>query len=156
MFAKNRPVGYTADGLLQIQKRSADFYGKSDLLRNELMKTGTISSMAESGGKVTGVWQWNGGFTWKGKDAFLDPHFGTLGVTQEYGKTVGWQFTRGRDFSKELATDSSALIINETAAKLMGLRKSGRRIHKLGNVLEKIKTISNYRGNKRYGNGFSI
>jgi putative ABC transport system permease protein len=120
-FAKNRPVGYTADGLLQVQKRSADFYGKSDLLRNELMKTGAISSMAESGGKVTGVWQWNGGFTWKGKDAFVDPHFGTLGVTQEYGSTVGWQFIRGRDFSKDLATDSSALIINETAAKLLGL-----------------------------------
>ncbi|HTE27371.1 ABC transporter permease [Flavitalea sp.] len=121
MFAKNRPVGYNADGLLQIQKRSEDFYGKSDLLRDELMKTGAISSMAESGGKVTGVWQWNGGFTWKGKDAFLDPHFGTLGVTQEYGKTVGWQFIQGRDFSKDLATDSTAFIINETAAKLMGL-----------------------------------
>ena len=121
IFAKSRPIGYTRDGLLLVQKKSDDFYGKHDLFNTELKNTGVVAAMAESGGKVTGVWQWNGGFNWKGKDAFADPHFGTLGVTQEYGKTVGWEFTDGRDFSTELNTDSSALVINETAAALMGL-----------------------------------
>lgn len=52
----------------------------------------------------------------------MDDSFGTLVVTPEYGKTIGWQFTQGRDFKRELASDSSGLIINEAAARYMGLK----------------------------------
>jgi predicted lysophospholipase L1 biosynthesis ABC-type transport system permease subunit len=38
IYVKNRPVGYTREGLLMIQKKSDDFYGKDDLLRTELKK----------------------------------------------------------------------------------------------------------------------
>jgi hypothetical protein len=78
--------------------------------------------MAQSGGKITNVWQWNGGFEWKGKDPNVDPHFGTLAVSAEYGNTIGWQFIQGRDFSEDLASDSAAVVINESAARIMGLK----------------------------------
>lgn len=120
-FAKDRPVGYTRDGLLMVQKKSGDFYGKFDLFNTELKNTGVVTAVAESGGKVTGVWQGNNGFDWRGRDPSFDPHFGTLGVTHEYGKTVGWQFIAGRDFSKELAGDSASFVISESAAQLIGL-----------------------------------
>jgi ABC-type antimicrobial peptide transport system permease subunit len=42
-------------------------------------------------------------------------------VSQEYGKTVGWELLHGRDFSKELASDSAGIILNESAVKLAGL-----------------------------------
>jgi hypothetical protein len=42
-------------------------------------------------------------------------------VTHDYGKTVGWQLFQGRDFSREFLTDSSAIILNEAAIKIMGL-----------------------------------
>ena len=48
--------------------------------------------------------------------------FGNIRVTTDYGKTVGWQFVDGRDFSNQYLTDSSALIINEAAVKYMGLK----------------------------------
>jgi putative ABC transport system permease protein len=48
------------------------------------------------------------------------PVFATLTVTPEYGKTVGWQFLSGRDFSSEMASDSAAFVINEAAAKVLG------------------------------------
>jgi putative ABC transport system permease protein len=47
--------------------------------------------------------------------------FANIRVTTEYGKTVGWKILAGRDFSKALSTDSSALILNEAAVKYMGL-----------------------------------
>jgi putative ABC transport system permease protein len=122
LFAKNRPVGYTRDGLILVQKVSGDFWGKSNVMRQELKNTGAVLEMAESGGQVTNVWQWNGGFDWKGRDPNFDPNFGTLGVTSEYGKTVGWQFVQGRDFSKNIKGDSSAVVLNESAVKLMGLQ----------------------------------
>jgi len=45
-----------------------------------------------------------------------------IGVTHEFGKTVGWQFEGGRDFSKAFASDSMALIVNEAAVKFMNLK----------------------------------
>ncbi|MDB5145436.1 MAG: FtsX-like permease family protein, partial [Mucilaginibacter sp.] len=76
----------------------------------------------ESYGKVTEIASGNGGFKWRGKDPNLNDQFGTLPVTFEYGKTVGWQFISGRDFSSDFITDSSGMIINESAAKYMGLK----------------------------------
>jgi putative ABC transport system permease protein len=38
------------------------------------------------------------------------------------GKTVGWQFKGGRDFSRSFLTDSVGLVVNEAAVKFMGLK----------------------------------
>jgi putative ABC transport system permease protein len=120
--AKDRPVGYTRDGLIMIEKKSSDFDGKYNILRSELKNTGVVAEMSESFGKVTEIASGNGGFKWKGKDPNFNDQFGTLPVTFEYGKTVGWQFISGRDFSNAFPTDSQGMVINESAAKYMGLK----------------------------------
>lgn len=48
--------------------------------------------------------------------------FTTVGVSADYGRTVGWQFVEGRDFVHQSLADSNALIINEAAVKYMGFR----------------------------------
>jgi len=78
--------------------------------------------MSESMGKVTEVISGNNGFDWNGRNPNKDESFGTLAVTHEHGKTVGWQFIAGRDFSRKFATDSSGVVINEAAAKYMELQ----------------------------------
>jgi putative ABC transport system permease protein len=42
------------------------------------------------------------------------------GVDNDYVKTLGIKIIAGRNFSNEMGTDSSGLIINEAAAKLLG------------------------------------
>lgn len=121
-IAKNRPVGYTREGLIMIEKKNSDFDGKYDILRSELKNTGVVFEMSESFGKVTEIASGNGGFRWRGKDPNLIDQFGTLPVTFEYGKTVGWQFVSGRDFSRSFTADSNGMVINESAAKYMGLK----------------------------------
>lgn len=118
---KNRPLGYDNRGIIMIQMTSPDFHGKYDLLRNELKSQGAIVEMSESFSPLTGVWSNQGGFEWEGKDPSLDAEFAAIGVTHDYGKTVGWQFTDGRDFSRAFSTDSAALVINEAAVKFMNL-----------------------------------
>ncbi|GAB3525099.1 ABC transporter permease [Emticicia fontis] len=120
-FAKSRPVGYTRDGLLMIPKTTDELRGKYDVLRTELKNTGAVAEMAESASALTDIGAMNGGFEWKGKDPGLQVDFGTLGVTYEYGKTIGWQFVSGRDFSRDFPTDSAGFVLNEAAVKLMGL-----------------------------------
>jgi hypothetical protein len=146
-LARNRPVGYSQNGLLALQVTSNDFKGKFDVLRSELKNTGVVTEMAQSNSPLTDIWSNNKEFLWKGKQPGTEVTFGTPSITQEYGKTVGWQFSAGRDFSKDLPTDSSGVVINETAVKIMGLqdpvgetirweRKSGDRDYKVLGVIK--------------------
>jgi putative ABC transport system permease protein len=121
-FAKNRSVGYSRDGLLMIQMTSPDFYGKYEGLRTELKSMGVVAEVAESSSPPTDIWNSNGGFDWNGKDPAFIPEFATFTVSAEYGKTIGWQFVNGRDFSGDAASDSSAFVINEATAKLLGFK----------------------------------
>ena len=120
-FGKDRPVGYDRDGLIMIQKKSPDFYGKYDALRNELKNTGVVFEVSESMGPVTEVASGNNGWDWKGRDTDIEASFATLSVSHLHGKTVGWQFIEGRDFDPGIPSDSFAIIINEAALKFMKL-----------------------------------
>lgn len=120
-FTKARPVGYNSEGVIMIQIKSPDYYGKYDLLRHELKNAGAIEEMAESSSPLTGVWSNNGGFDWEGRDPALHPEFATIWVTHDFGKTIGWKIKEGRDFSREFSSDSSALIINEAAVAFIGM-----------------------------------
>jgi ABC-type antimicrobial peptide transport system permease subunit len=129
-YSKNRPIGYDRGGLVMVQMKSPEFYGKFDLMRTELKRTGAVTEFAESSSPLTEVWQTNDGFNWTGRPPSLEGDFVTTYVSHEFGKTVGWQFTQGRDFSRAYATDSSAVIINEAAVKYMGLK------HPIGTVVQ--------------------
>lgn len=119
-FAKNRPVGYTREGLITIGMKSKQFHDKYSVLRNEWKNSGVVEEVSASMGQVTDVSSNNGGFGWAGQEPDQDQNFGTLAVTAEHGKTIGWQFIKGRDFSVDHASDSMGMVINETAAKYMG------------------------------------
>jgi len=121
-YAKNRPIGYNRGGLVSVQMLAPGIHQHFDAIKRELLNNKAIVNMAESYGPVTNNWQTNGGFDWKGKDPSLSVDFPNSSVTYDFGKTVGWQFIQGRDFSRDFATDSSAFIINESAAKYMGLK----------------------------------
>jgi putative ABC transport system permease protein len=121
-FAKNRPIGYNQNGLIEVGMNTPELYGHYDILRNELLKTNAVSEMSESSSSMTDQ---NNGVTnlsWRGKDPEFHPLLAQNYITYEFGKTVDWKLTQGRDFSKAFATDSSAMILNETALKLMGLK----------------------------------
>ena len=121
-FAKNRPVGYSAENLLQLPLNTPELQNNYNVFSNELKNTGVVSDVAESASPVTSIWSTNSGFTWKGKENTAEIEFSTISVSYDYGKAIGWQFIVGRDFSKELTTDSTGFVINEAAAKLMGMQ----------------------------------
>lgn len=122
-YTKSRPLGYNNKGIIMIPMNSPEFYGKYDLLRNELKAKEAISEMSESSSPLTQIWSNNGGFNWQGKDPNLDTDFSTIWVTHDYGKTIDWQFTKGRDFSRNFSTDTTAIVVNEAAVKFMNIEK---------------------------------
>jgi len=122
-YAKNRPVNYRNEGLITVIMSTPDLYGHYDAIRSDLLATGVVDNMAESSSPTTNVWSNQIGFNWQGKDPSSLPSFGTIAVTEDFGKTIGWQIKEGRDFSKEFATDSSAMILNESAVTLIGMKR---------------------------------
>ena len=122
-FAKNRPVNYRSQGLITVMMSTPDLYGHYDAIRSDLLATGVVDNMAESSCPTTGVWSNQIGFKWQGMDPNSLPSFGTIAVTEDFGKTIGWQIKEGRDFSKDFATDSLAMVLNESAVKLVGMKK---------------------------------
>ncbi len=120
-FAKNRPVGYSRDGLVLLPMQTADIHNHFDAFKNDLLATGAVLSIAESSASTTNVTSTNSGFEWRGKATGQAIDFPNTDVSYDFGKTVGWQFIAGRDFSKAFGGDTKAFVINETAAKFMGL-----------------------------------
>ena len=121
-FAKDRPIGYERNGLINVYLQTGDIHKHFDAVRNELKSLGAIAEMTEAGSPTTQVWNSNGGFTWQGKDPALAVDFPNNGVNHEFGKTVGWKFKDGRDFDRARVSDTLAFVINEAAAKFLGFK----------------------------------
>jgi len=131
-FAKNRPVGYSRDGLVDIEVTNDDLHKHFDALRTDLLQSGAVAEIAESTSSTTGVNNHRGDVSWKGKDPSMTSFFGNINVSTNYGKTVGWQFTDGRDFSSRSVADSTAIVLNEAAVKYMGLKNPVGEIVRVG------------------------
>jgi ABC-type antimicrobial peptide transport system permease subunit len=121
-FAKNRPVGYSRNNLVSIPTRNSSIHNHFEAVKEELMQSNMITAIAESRNTTTSIWGTTSGLSWVGKDANLSTDFGMVNSSYDYGKTIEWDLIAGRDFSREFASDSSALILNEAAIRFMGLK----------------------------------
>ncbi len=133
IFAQERPVGYDISQIVSVPIRDGIIMPHYEALRDELLKTGVVEEVAASETPVTATFTTNSGFTWQGKDPNRMEEFVTSGVTYEFGKTLGWKVKEGRDFSRDVPTDSSAFVINEAAAKYLGIENPIGETMKWGN-----------------------
>lgn len=123
--AKSRPVGFDRAGIIQMQVHTKDLADTDyNSLRSELISSGAIENMAKSDFTMTGGMAGDGSITWEGKDPDLHPLFAMNRCSHDFPATNGFQFVEGRDFSRDLSSDSSAVIINEKAAELIGKGKA--------------------------------
>jgi ABC-type antimicrobial peptide transport system permease subunit len=121
-YAKNRPTGYDKEGLIQIPVMSSEFLGKSDIMRNQFIASGAVSEMATTTSPTTNVWSNRGGYTWEGKAPGFQENFAYTNVSYEFVEALGLKIIDGRGFSREFASDSTAIILNKTAVAYMGIK----------------------------------
>ena len=79
--------------------------------------------MAEADAPPNSVAGTTNGVGWPGEDPNLDVNFSQEDISYDYGKTIGWEFSAGRDFSPSFLSDSAAVIINQAAADFMTMKK---------------------------------
>ena len=81
-----------------------------------------MENVGASSSPTTALWSFQSDFDWEGKPADMQPNLGVIWCSFGYGQTIGYKIKEGRDFSKQFATDSAAIIINEAAVSYMGIR----------------------------------
>jgi ABC-type antimicrobial peptide transport system permease subunit len=86
------------------------------------MNTGAVVNMGKSSSPTTNIYSYQSDFDWDGRDPQVVPNFGVVWSTHDYWKTIGMQLIDGRGFSREFASDTAAMIINEVAAEYMNLK----------------------------------
>ncbi|WP_454879877.1 ABC transporter permease [Sphingobacterium detergens] len=115
--AQNREIGYNKDRLINIIDQGK--IGKNKLLiKNALISSGIASNVSRTSAPLTENWS-NNSMIWDGKPKDNNTMFTRFGVDDNLVNTAGLKLIAGRDFDlAKFPTDSSAMIINESAAKV--------------------------------------
>ncbi|MDP5082470.1 MAG: FtsX-like permease family protein, partial [Winogradskyella sp.] len=121
-YSKDRPVGYTKNGLIQLPVMSPEFEGKADFMRNQFLESGAVINMSTSSSPTTQVWSNRNGYTWEGKPEGFQEDLAHTSVSYDFTETMNVELIAGRGFSREFASDSTGVILNETAVTYMGLK----------------------------------
>ncbi len=136
-YIQNKKLGFNTDHVVTIQSRPGMYRDyptfKENLLRHPSIVNVTATS--EDKGPIPLA---PGSFSWTGKDPADNPNFALSEVDYDYFKTMQIDITKGRSFSKELVSDSSAVVVNEAAVKAMGMTDP---IDKQFNLHGKLHTI---------------
>ena len=121
-YAKDRPVGYDNNGLIEIDMTTPELRSHYDALRTDLLNTGTVTELSQSSQSVVSDYGGTTNVSWRGKTPDTRPLLMASAITHDYGKTIGWKMLEGRDFSRNFSTDTASIILNESALKLMGFK----------------------------------
>jgi len=139
-YAKDRQTGYDRNSLIYfylsdpIEKNYAS-------LKNDLLQSGIANSVTKTSAPLTQSWSDGWGQEWEGKDPNDKTDFRRYNEDGGLGKTAGMQFIQGRDIDvQKYPTDSLAMILNESALKVMKfqnpigqiVRDNGRQWHIIG------------------------
>src|SRR5690242_20064876 len=82
---------------------------------------------------------------WAGKDPNTDVFFEGFGVDYNFIETMGMQIKAGRSFSKDYGNDSSSIILNEAAVKVMHLKDPvGKTIKRFGNNMQVVGVVKDF------------
>ena len=119
-YAKDRPRVFDLEGIIHLPIKTEQLSKVNySSLRHELISSGVVENMAISDFPITGNMSGDGSFEWEGKDPSSAPLIALNSCSHDFPKTNGFEFTRGRDFSPDIASDSNAVIINEMAVKII-------------------------------------
>ncbi len=143
-FILNKDIGYDKEQVLLLEG-TYSYMDRLDVLKEQLNKLPEVQSTTVTNYLPVEGKSRNGNLFWISSRREMDS--GKLGqywrTDHDYIKTLGLRIKEGRDFDKKLKSDTSAAIITEGLAKLLGLEKpvgsiitNGGRDHTVIGVIE--------------------
>ena len=121
-YIQNRDLGYNRNQVL-IVNNAFELGDQASIFKNEVKQLSGVADATMTGFLPTSGWKNTAVFF---KDAVFDQKKALFPqvweIDEDYVKTLGMKMVAGRSFSSEMRTDSSGIIINEAAAKFLGLK----------------------------------
>jgi len=151
-LAKDRPIGYDRAGLITVPINTDSLDRHYESLRTALLNSGVIANMASSSTTLNEFSQ-NNFMEWEGM-TIEQKHtsFRDILVSADFGPTIGWTIVKGRDFSRAFHTDSTAAIVNEEGARVLGFKDPiGKTVKHWGKNVTIIGVSKNMVNNSIYG-----
>jgi putative ABC transport system permease protein len=153
-YIKNRPVGYHIN-LLAEMSQDGELFSKFDLFKAQLLKTGAVTAVNQSSQSMTRVGNWFYGLEWPGmEEKGKEIVFNRLQTSYDFVKTSGVEMLAGRDFSRDFASDSAAILLSSTAVKAMKLKDPiGMNVKLFGKQLKVIGIFKDFIWDSPYRSG---
>jgi ABC-type antimicrobial peptide transport system permease subunit len=123
-YAQDRNAGYDRSRLVY-HYLTGDLNQKYPLIKNELLNSGIASFVCRTSTPLTEIWSDTWSIVWEGNNPYDKTDFIHLSADEGLVKTAGLKIIQGRDMNlSEFPTDSSAVLLNEKAAKAMGFKNA--------------------------------
>jgi len=121
-YILNKDVGFSKDQVLLLHGTHT-LGNELQTLKDELLQLSDVKGASVSDYLPIAGTKRNGNPFWLEGRNKIDKSVGGQfwRVDHDYVKTMGMKLVAGRDFSRDIASDSSAIIINEKMAKELGL-----------------------------------
>ncbi len=120
-YMRNRKLGFDREHVVYFPLRR-ELVQKYDPLKDELLKNPEIRKVTVSSNIPTyGVILTTDNLTWEGKNPDQTVVLQVSSVGYDFIETFNMEMILGRSFSKEIASDENAVVINETARKMIGM-----------------------------------
>jgi ABC-type antimicrobial peptide transport system permease subunit len=121
-YARERDMGYEKNNLIYTFL-TEDLAKNYPLLKNALLANGIATSVTKTSAPMTEGWSNTWGIEWEGKEPNDKTIIDRYIADDKIAKTVGLQLVKGRDLDlTAFKTDSNAVLVNESAAKLFGFK----------------------------------
>jgi len=121
-FLRNKNLGYDSENLVSIPKWEG-FYEHYQTVKDRILEHPSIINVTTTAQYLTQTYSYsNSLWDWDGKNDDDEVLLRASFVGYDYFETLDLQIHEGRFFSRDFASDTvTSVIINETAAKVMGL-----------------------------------
>ena len=120
-YIKNRPVGIDMNALVEMPSEGA-LNTRFELLKSQLLNAGAIVSATETSISLLHHGQNFNNLEWPGMTpAENSTMFTMMGTSYDFIETTGLKLVGGRDFSKQYASDTAAVLVSRAATKVMNL-----------------------------------
>jgi putative ABC transport system permease protein len=116
---KNRDLGYDKDQLIAM-RANQEMIDNYSVIKQDLIHSGAVKNIAFSNSELLSGGNNGSGLEWQGGTNTEDVLISFRYVSADFLKTTEMQLLEGRDFSENMAKDSTSTLITESFAKLMG------------------------------------
>jgi putative ABC transport system permease protein len=119
-YMQDKNLGINKENIIYMEMRGK-LKNNHDAFRTELTQLPEIRNVTTSSELPTNIRWATTGVDWEGKTPGYRIHWSVMSVDFDYIDTFGLEILEGRNFSKEMSTDTNtAYIINETGAAVLG------------------------------------